>query len=80
MKITELKIAPRSSWQMVGRDNPLVCTVKLSSETAVVETLLHDDQIEQILMLVQGIVAEAAQRNVAAFVSQVLAIENKEIK
>jgi hypothetical protein len=62
---------------MVGRDNPLVCTVKLSSETAVVETLLHDDQIEQILMLVQGIVAEAAQRNVAAFVSQVLAIENK---
>jgi hypothetical protein len=46
----------------------------------VVETLLHDDQIEQILMLVQGIVAEAAQRNVAAFVSQVLAIENKEIK
>jgi hypothetical protein len=43
----------------------------------VVETLLHDDQIKQVLMLIQGIVAEAAQRNVAAFVSQVLAIESE---
>ena len=80
MKITELKIAPKSSWQMVGRDNPMVCTVKLASENAVVETVLHDDQIRQVLMLVQGIVADAAQRNVAAFVSQVMAIESKEIK
>ncbi len=80
MKITELKIAPKSSWSAVGSDNPLVCTVKLASENAVVETVLHDDQIRQVLMLVQGIVADAAQRNVAAFVSQVMAIESKEIK
>jgi hypothetical protein len=80
MKITELKIAPRSSWQMVGSENPLVCTVKLAGESTVVETVLHDDHVRQVLMLVQGIVADAAQRNVAAFVSQVMAIENKEIK
>jgi len=77
MKITELKICPKAPWEVVGRNNPLVCTVKLSSTDVVVQTVLHDDQIEQILMLVQGIVAEAAQRNVAAFVSQVLAIEGE---
>jgi len=77
MKITELKIAPKVPWEVVGRNNPLVCTVKLSSTDVVVQTVLHEDQIEQILMLVQGIVAEAAQRNVAAFVSQVLAIEGE---
>ena len=75
MKLTELKIAPKSSWQDVSSTNPLVCTVKLSSETATVQTALHDDQVQQVLALVQHIVAEAAQRNVAAFVSQVTAIE-----
>lgn len=78
MKITELKIAPKLSWSSVSADNPLVCTVKLASESAIVETVLHGDQIQQVLMLVQGIVADAAQRNVAAFVSQVMAIENKD--
>jgi hypothetical protein len=78
MKITELKIAPKLSWQPVGSDNPLVCTVTLVGENAVVETALHDDHVRQVLMLVQGIVADAAQRNVAAFVSQVMAIESKE--
>jgi hypothetical protein len=78
MKITELKIAPKNTWMPLGDANPLVCTVKLASENAVVETVLHDDHVMQVLLLVQGIVAEAAQRNVAAFVSQVLAIENKE--
>lgn len=80
MKLTELKIAARYSWTPVGTDNPLVCTVKLSSDDATVETTLHDDQVRQVLALVQHIVAEAAQRNVAAFVSQVTAIENKEIE
>jgi hypothetical protein len=80
MKITELKISPKLSWHPVGSDNPLVCTVKLAGENAVVETALHDDHVRQVLMLVQGVVADAAQRNVAAFVSQVMAIESKEIK
>jgi hypothetical protein len=71
MKLTELKIAPKRGWEGVSTSNPLVCTVKLSSETATVETTLHEDQVRQVLALVQSIVAEAAQRNVAAFVSQV---------
>ena len=75
MKLTELKIAPKRGWEIVSNDNPLVCTVKLASESATVETALHEDQVRQVLALVQNIVAEAAQRNVAAFVSQVTAIE-----
>ncbi len=75
MKITELKIAPKRTWDAVSESNPLVCTVKLASETATVETALHDDQVHQVLLLVQSIVAEAAHRNVAEFVSQVTSIE-----
>ena len=75
MRLTELKIAPTRSWDKLGNDNPLVCTVKLSSEKATVETVLHPDQVQQVLALVQNIVADAAQRNVADFVSQVTAIE-----
>jgi len=81
MKLTELKIAPKRVWEMVSNDNPLVCTVRLASITATVETALHEDQVRQVLALVQSIVAEAAQRNVAAFVSEVTAIEaQKEIE
>ena len=75
MKLTELRIAPKRGWENVSTSNPLVCTVKLASESATVETALHEDQVRQVLALVQNIVAEAAQRNVAAFVSQVTAIE-----
>ena len=75
MKLTELRIAPKRSWEGVSDTNPLICTVKLSSETATVETALHADQVHQVLALVQHIVAEAAQRNVAAFAAQVTAIE-----
>ena len=79
MRLTELKIAPTRSWDRPSDDNPLICTVKLSSEKATVETVLHPDQVQQVLSLVlslvQSIVAEAAQRNVADFVSQVTAIE-----
>ena len=80
MKITELKIAPKHAWQKVSDDNPLVCTVKLESETATVETALHEDQVRQVLALVQSIVVDATTRNLAAFVSQVTAEEQKEIK
>lgn len=75
MRLTELKIAPTHSWDRPSDENPLICTVKLSSEKATVETVLHPDQVQQVLSLVQSIVAEAAQRNVADFVSQVTAIE-----
>lgn len=75
MKLIELKIAPKAQWQAVSAANPLVCTVKLASENTTVETALHEDQVHQILALVQHLVAEAAQRNVAAFAAQVTADE-----
>lgn len=71
MKLTELRIGPKTSWDM---KSPMVCTVKLSSDHATVETILSDDQIQAVLRLVQGIVADAAARNVADFVAQVGAI------
>ena len=83
MKITELKIAPKRTWDTVSNDNPLVCTVKLESafQTTTVETTLHKDKMRQIMELVQSTVSEAATRNVAAFASKVTAIEaQKEIK
>jgi len=82
MKITELKIAPKHAWQKVSDDNPLVCTVKLESafQTTIVETALHKDKMRQIMELVQSIVVDATTRNLAAFVSQVTAEEQKEIK
>jgi hypothetical protein len=75
MKLTELTIQARNKYLDLSANNPLVCTVKLSSDKAIVETALHADQINQVLALVQGIVADAAKRNVDEFVSQVAAIE-----
>jgi len=72
MKLTRLMIAPRSDWD---KNSPIICTVKLSSEAATVETVLSDDQAQQVLALVQGIVAEAAARNVADFVAHVSALQ-----
>ena len=75
MKITELKIAPKRSYALHGEDNPLVCTVKLSSDDATVETVLNDDDMHQMLRLVQRLVADAAARNIDAFVDEVTALE-----
>lgn len=75
MKLTELKIAAANSWAKISADNPLVCSVKLSSDKAIVETALSDDDTRQVLRLVQRLVADAAARNVAAFVDEVTAIE-----
>lgn len=75
MKITELKIARKHSWAAASASNPLVCTVKLQSETATVETVLNDDDMHAMIGLVQRLVADAAARNVAAFCEDVTAIE-----
>lgn len=75
MRLTELKIGPQHGWKAAGLDNPVICTVKLSSETATVETILTDDQIQRVLDLVQHIVAEAARKNVADFVASLRQIE-----
>lgn len=79
MKLTELKIAPKHSWQVAGRDNPVICTVRLQSETATVETILNDEQIQRVLDLVQHIVAEAARKNVAEFVASVRQLEAPQV-
>lgn len=80
MKITELKIAPKSRWASASEDNPTICTVKLESETATVETVLSEEQVRRVLMLVQDIVAEAAERNVKEFVAAVSQIEGQQPK
>ncbi len=75
MKLTELKIARRNSWDDNPVNNPLVCTVKLSGEKAIIETALNDDDLQRMIDLVQSIVADAAKRNVDAFVSEVRQVE-----
>lgn len=72
MKITQLTIGPRNSWDA---KSPTICTVKIASEAATVETVLNDDDLNRILDLVQGIVAEAGARNMAAFVDAVRTID-----
>lgn len=75
MKLTQLTIGPKHTWSPASKDNPVICTVKLSSENATVETVLNDEQIQRVLDLVQHIVAEAARRNVAEFVASVRQLE-----
>lgn len=80
MKITELKIAPSQSWQDPSASNPMVCVVKLKSDKATVETVLSEDQMHQVLMLVKQIVAEAAAKNVADFVAAVSQVEADSVR
>lgn len=75
MKLTQLTIGPKHAWNIASKENPVICTVKLSSENATVETVLNDEQIQRVLDLVQNIVAEAARKNVAEFVASVRQIE-----
>jgi len=75
MKLTQLTIGPKHTWSAVSKENPVICTVKLSSENATVETVLNDEQIQRVLDLVQHIVAEAARKNVAEFVASIQQIE-----
>ena len=70
MHLTSLTIEPRNRYRTNDEQNPMVCTVKLASEKATVETVLSDEQVLQVLRLVQGIVADAAKRNVDDFVAQ----------
>jgi len=66
-ELTNLTIAPKHSWRVADTDNPLICTIKLHSEHAIVETVLSDEDMESILSLVSHLVSEAAVRNVAEF-------------
>ena len=77
MKLTQLVIGPKEPW---NSNSPCVCTVKLASETATVETILSHDDMQRMLDLVQSIVADAAERNVAAFVGAIRTVEADKIK
>ena len=71
MKISEINIAPENIWQELSAANPLRASVKLLSDKTTVETLLNDDDMEELLTLVEHIVARAAKRNVEQFVAAV---------
>ena len=75
MKLTELKIAPRHSWSKVSASNPMVCSVKLESEGAIVESAIPPEEVEKIIALVSQIVTKSVAKNVADFISQVTAVE-----
>ncbi len=75
MKLTELKIAPRKSWAKVGADNPMICSVKLQSDDAIVESAIPPEEVEKIIALVSQIVTKSVERNVSDFVQEAKAIE-----
>ena len=72
MKITKLVIGPRANWDPKSET---ICTIQLASEKATVETVLSDDDLNRVLDLVQSIVADAAERNVAEFVNAIRQVE-----
>jgi hypothetical protein len=74
-RIQELTIAPEKTWRAVGDDNPLRAIVKLGDGKSTVETIIPHDMMEPLLDMVSGIVAQAAERNIAEFVAEVSAIE-----
>lgn len=69
MRITKLTIEPTKNWAAPGPTNPMRCVVKIDSDKTCVETILADAQVQQILDLIVGIVATAAEKNVSDFVS-----------
>ncbi len=74
-RIQELTIAPEKTWRAVGDGNPLRATVKLGGGKSTVGTIIPHDMMEPLLDMVSGIVAQAAERNIAEFVAEVSAIE-----
>jgi len=75
MKLTELKIAPRHSWSQISASNPMVCSVKLESEGAIVESAIPSGEVEKIIALVSQIVTKSVAKNIADFVAEVTAVE-----
>ena len=71
MKISEINIAPKHKWQEVSEENQLRASVKLMSDKTTVETVLDNEDMEELLALVEHIVARAAKRNVEQFVAAV---------
>jgi hypothetical protein len=75
MKITSLTISPVRSYSALSSDNHLRAVVKLSDEKSSVETVIPEEMMLPLLDMVAGLVAKAAQKNVADFAAAVSAIE-----
>ena len=71
MKVTSINIEPPNQWREITAENPLKATVKLSSKNTTVETTLDDADMNELLALVEHIIARAAKRNVEQFVAAV---------
>ena len=71
MKISEITIGPANKWRELSDENPLKATVKLRSKETTVGTVLDDADMNELLALVEHIIARAAKRNVEQFVAAV---------
>ncbi len=71
MKISKIEIGPVNKWREISEENPLRASVSLLSDKTTVETVLDNDDMEELLALVEHIVARAAKRNVEQFVAAV---------
>lgn len=71
MQISGITIAPNHTWEKVSEKNPLRASVSLLSKETTVETVLDSEDMEELLALVEHIVARAAKRNVEQFVAAV---------
>ena len=80
MKMTELRVSPRSAYSPIGENNPLVATVKLQSEKTTVECVLSDETARKMLDLCAVEIAENSRKNVDDFVAAVSAIEGDKSK
>ena len=71
MQISEITISPVSRWNPLSEENPLRATVKLASDETTVETVLDEADMNELLAMVEHIIARAAKRNVEQFVAAV---------
>ena len=77
LKVTELKIAPKNSWEVPGIKNPLVASIKLRSETSTIECVLSEDAMRRMIDLCADEIAASAEARVREFVQSVNAIEGR---
>ena len=75
MKLTSLIIAPKKSWDVIGKTNPLRAVVKLSSEQSTIECVLSEESTRKMIDLCAQEIADQASARVGEFVSAVTAID-----
>ena len=71
MQITSIEIKPSNPYRDFSEENRLKAAVKLTSKETTVETVLNGEDVDELLALVEHIVARAAKRSVGEFVAAV---------